>query len=269
MKFQNHTLRRLAGFSICNLTRCWMSTLDCHAAAYDRAIDPAQIDFEGPAIFVFWHEYILAPFYLRPHCNLSMLLSRHRDGDWLAEAARFMGFGVVRGSTFRGGGAALREMTRVAQTTNIAITPDGPRGPRRKLAQGPVYLASTSGIPIIPLGLAYDRPWRMPTWDRFAVPRPYSRCRAVVGPKLWIPPDLDRAGVEHYRQRVEKLLNRFTHEAEAWAASGTGKQDQFPARPQAAPLDRPFAEMWSRPVIGEESECQRHHAEDVVSGKAA
>lgn len=103
---------------------------------------------------------------------------------------------------------------------NLAITPDGPRGPRRCLAPGRVFLASKLNLPLVPFGIGYDRPWRMPTWDRFALPRPYSRARVVTGPRLHIPPDLDRESLEIHRQYVESLLNQLTDEAERWAASG-------------------------------------------------
>ena len=210
-----------------------MSTLDFQAAYYDESVDPAKTSFHGPIVYAFWHENILAPFYLRGHCNLAMLLSRHRDADWLASAADFMGFESVRGSSFRGGSAALRELTRkvLDHGTNIAITPDGPRGPRRQLAQGPVFLASKLGVPLVVFGIGYDRPWRMPTWDRFALPRPYTRCRAIMSPRMHIPANLDREGIEHYRRRAETLLNCLTQEAEAWAASPSGKYLQHPASP--------------------------------------
>ncbi len=84
--------------------------------------------FEGPAIFLFWHEYIPFLFYLRGHCHIAMLLSQHQDAEWLSQAAGHMGFGTIRGSTSRGGVSALRELMRTGETMNLTITPDGPRG---------------------------------------------------------------------------------------------------------------------------------------------
>ena len=80
------------------------------------------------------------------------------------------------------------------------------------------------------MGFGYDRPWRLRSWDRFAVPRPFSRARLVLSPSITIPEKLDRAGIEHYRLEMERLLNRLTAEAEAWAESGTTKQGQVPLR---------------------------------------
>jgi lysophospholipid acyltransferase (LPLAT)-like uncharacterized protein len=147
-----------------------------------------------------------------------------------------MGFETVRGSTNRGGVAALRQLLRKSHSMNLAITPDGPRGPRRRLAPGPIYLSSRLDIPLIVFGVGYDRPWRVATWDRFALPRPYSRARIVVSPRLQIPSGLDREGVEQYRQHVEALLNNLTAQAETWAQSGTRLQQQMPIRREGIPI---------------------------------
>ncbi len=225
---------KLAGLLAASTVRLWMSTLDFKGAAYDPSVDPVEPSWRGQKIYIFWHENILAPLYLRGHCNLAMLLSRHRDADILLEGARHLGFEFVRGSTFGGGATALRELERKGRHMNLAITPDGPRGPRRILAQGPIYLSSKLGMPLVAMGFGYDRPWRMPTWDQFAVPRPFSRACGVVSPAIAIPPDLDREGLEHYRLKVERLLNRLTLEAEAWAHAGTPKAGEFVPRPQPA-----------------------------------
>jgi lysophospholipid acyltransferase (LPLAT)-like uncharacterized protein len=218
---------KLGGLAIYALVRRWISTLDCQALIPDPSVDPAHETFEGPVIYIFWHEYIPCPFYLRPHSNIAMLISRHRDAEWLSQAARYMGFQTVRGSTKRGGEAALRELFRRSRTMNLAITPDGPRGPRRRLASGCIYAASRLGLPLVPFGIGYDKPWRLPTWDRFAVPRPYSRARIMVGPRVWLPSDLDRDGIEQERERVENLLNLLTSEAETWAESGERRTGQM------------------------------------------
>jgi hypothetical protein len=120
---------------------------------------------------------------------------------------------------------------------HLTITPDGPRGPRRRLAPGPIYLASKLGLPLVAMGYGYDRPWRMNSWDRFAIPRPFSRARAIPSPEIHVPPRLDRGGLEHFRRKVERLMNRLTQEAEAWAESRGRRSGQFRlGRRSAAPL---------------------------------
>jgi lysophospholipid acyltransferase (LPLAT)-like uncharacterized protein len=219
MKDRTPLWLRGAGMLSAQGLHAWMGTLEYRAMFYDRSVD-AIYESPTPRIYIFWHEYILIPLYIRGNCNLTMLLSRHRDADILARVARHMGHECVRGSTYRGGSAAIIELARRGRHMHMAITPDGPRGPRRQLAQGPIFLASRLGLPIVPMGLGFDRPWRTPTWDKFAVPRPFSRARGVVGPEVYIPPDLDRDGMELHRQAVERLLTEMTVEAETWAASG-------------------------------------------------
>ena len=226
--------------------RCWMGTLDYRADFGDPTVDPVHPAYRGAKIYVFWHENILLPLFLRGHCNIAMLLSRHHDADILARVAGMMGFGVVRGSTFKGGSTALRELAHRARTENLTITPDGPRGPRRRLAPGCVFLASTLGLPIVAMGLGYERPWRLGTWDRFAIPRPFSRARAVISRPIRVPARLDRDGIEHHRAGVERLLVRLTDDAEAWATTRSRRAGESivrrePSRHarQAAPLRGP------------------------------
>ncbi|MBN2218418.1 MAG: lysophospholipid acyltransferase family protein [Pirellulales bacterium] len=227
MKIRSPLFFKLSGLLTTTAVRRWMSTLDYKIAYYDRAVDPVFPECQGRKIYLFWHEYILCPLYLRQHCNIAMLLSRHQDAEVLSYAARLMGFAFVRGSTNRGGVSALREMFRASRHMHLTITPDGPRGPRRRLAPGPIYLASRLDVPLVVMGFGYDRPWRFHrAWDQFALPRPFSRARVIPSGEIHVPANLDREGIEHYRRKVEYLLNQLTLEAEAWAASGTRKLNQ-------------------------------------------
>lgn len=216
--------------------RHWMGTLDFHAVHYDPTVDPVRDDFAGPVIAVFWHEYLLSPFFLRGNSHSAILTSQHRDADWLSEAARHMGFVTIRGSTYRGGTQALLQFIRDHDMRNLGVACDGPRGPRRNMAQGPVYLSSKLQIPLVAYGIGYDRPWRMPTWDCFALPRPGSRARLIMGPRMQIPRRLNRQGLEAYRQQVENVLLQLTFAAEDWAESGTRRREQVPIYRQPAPL---------------------------------
>ena len=112
-----------------------MGTLDYKVAYYDRAVDPVFPECRGQKIYIFWHEYILFPLYLRGHCNLAMLLSRHRDAEMLSYAAYHLGFEFVRGSTNRGGVAALRRL--LAKSRGHAPDDHARRPPRSAAAAGP------------------------------------------------------------------------------------------------------------------------------------
>lgn len=213
-------LRKLGALVASGWVRWWMGSLEFKASYADPRVDPAL----GPwprRIYLFWHEYLLVPFYLRGHCEVAILLSRHRDAEILAEAARLMGFEPIRGSTRRGGAEALHRLLHKGHCKHIGITPDGPRGPRRHLAPGAVYLASRLEMPVVLVGIGYDRPWRVRrAWDQFAVPRPFSRARAVLSEEIFVPADADRSTLEQHRQVLETRLNQLTQQAEIWATSG-------------------------------------------------
>jgi lysophospholipid acyltransferase (LPLAT)-like uncharacterized protein len=236
-RFRSALAAKLGGLVAAKSILTWMQTLDARGVFYDRSVDPA-FSVGGPRIYVFWHEYLLLPLALRGHCHLSMLLSQHADADILARIAYHVGFDCVRGSSRRGGARAIMELEEQSRHKHLTITPDGPRGPRRQLAMGPVYLASRLQLPLVAMGFGYDRPWRMNSWDHFAVPRPFSRARAVVGPAMTVPADLDRADLEGCRGRVERLMNCLTSEAEAWAAAGTRKTGEVTIASQIAPPPR-------------------------------
>ena len=245
MKIANPFPNKLGGLLGSVVVRSWMSTLDCKIVYKDRTIDPIFPECRKQKIYIFWHEYILLPLYVRGNCNLAMLLSRHRDAQLLYHAAHHLGFDCVRGSTNRGGAAALRAMLARSQTMHLTITPDGPRGPRRHLAPGCIYLASKQSLPLVLVGFGYDRPWRIRTaWDQFAIPRCYSRARAVMSGEIFVPPNLHRHGLEQFRQRIEGLLSHLTAEAEAWAESGTSKPEQTDFERHGAPPRRVRMTSW-------------------------
>lgn len=236
-----------------------MNTLHCRVVYHDPALDPASSLCRGQKIYLFWHEYILFPMYERGHCNLAMLLSRHQDAEIVFQVARHMGFGFIRGSTNRGGVTALRELLRTSQRMHLAITPDGPRGPRRQMSPGPIYLASKLGIPLVLLGFGYDRPWRVRSaWDQFAIPRPFSRGRTIIPPEMFVPPDLSRSELEDYRVRAENEMNRVTCEAETWAETGYPKAGEMTAipGPHQPILNGPLSRAGGGGVRGE---CDRDH----------
>lgn len=226
MKLNNPYLLSALSAGLTAIMRRWMDTLDMRETFYDRSVETAIAEPRHRRIYLFWHEYIMLPLDRRRHNDITMLLSRHRDAEVVAGIAHRTGFGTVRGSTFDGGTASLRELIRVSRTQHLTMTPDGPRGPRRKLSLGPIFLSSKLQLPIVPLGFGYDRPWRINSWDRFAIPRPFSRARAIWGPEMRIPKRLDRDGLEHYRLEVERMITYLTTDAEAWAESGTHRDGE-------------------------------------------
>src|SRR5689334_3668275 len=123
MKLKHPALIKLGGLLSVSAVKSWMSTLDYRIAYYDETVDPSHPQHEGWKIYLLWHEYIVFPIYLRGHCNVSMLMSRHGDADLLAETVKHLGFGYVRGSTFDGASTSLRELLRQARSSNLGMTP--------------------------------------------------------------------------------------------------------------------------------------------------
>ena len=133
-----------------------------------------------------WHNRLFAwPHLARryvPERPAVALISASRDGDLLAEFVRRYGFGVVRGSSSRRGASAMLQLADVlAAGRDLAITPDGPRGPAYRLGPGIVYLAQKTGVPILPTSFEYASCWRLKSWDRFMIPKPFSRVRVIFG----------------------------------------------------------------------------------------
>jgi lysophospholipid acyltransferase (LPLAT)-like uncharacterized protein len=227
--------------------RAWMSTHRYRTFFYDPSNDP-RLGTAQPRIYLFWHEYILVPLHLRGHCDIVMLLSRHQDAEVLAEVARHLGFGSVRGSSTRGGSTAILELNRHGKGSHLAITPDGPQGPRRQMASGAIYLASISGMPIVPMGFGIANPRRAKSWDQFAMPRLFSSIRSVIGPSIQIPPNLSRDGLEDARLMIERKMIELTTEAEEWAAAGgtrPGDQAEHRRKRVSAPIQEVASETHS------------------------
>ena len=143
-----------------------------------------------------------------------MLISQHADGQLIAEVVRHLRFRVVAGSTTRGCVEAVRQMLRLSRSAHLAITPDGPRGPRRRVQAGVIYLAARTGLPVVPFGIAYANAWRMRSWDCFAIPRPWSLAVCVTGQPIHVPENVGKDDLESYRLLVEEQLNAVTAEAE-------------------------------------------------------
>ena len=257
MKFTSPLVIGATALAATAAIRQWMGTLDYRVEFADPTVDPVHPDYRGAKIYVFWHENILLPLYLRGHSNISMLLSRHGDADVLGRVAEMMGFGVVRGSTFNGGSVVLRELAVRSAEGNLTITPDGPRGPRRRLAPGCVFLASTLGIPLVAMGLGSARPYRFGTWDRFALPRPFTRARGIVSRAIAVPSGLDRDGIEAQRAGIERALTHLSDEAEAWAVSGERRAGECIVRKEPSRVARRAARLPGPPGVSLADELRR------------
>jgi lysophospholipid acyltransferase (LPLAT)-like uncharacterized protein len=173
---------------------------------------------EKTALWVSWHETLLLALWFFRGLAARVMISASRDGELVARIAQRFGFVPVRGSTSRGAFAATRELVaQLRAGERAAITPDGPRGPRRRAQAGLVGAARLSGRPVIAVGIGVQRCWRLRSWDRFAVPKPFSRVRLVYGEPVHVP---HRGGSdEEWLARIQAEMDRVTRIAEDWGVN--------------------------------------------------
>ncbi len=168
---------------------------------------------KGNYLFAFWHSRMLASLHFYRNFNAVVLASMHKDGEIAAEMVKRFGFFAVRGSTTRGGAKALMYLKKLAdEGRDIAITVDGPRGPRNTVGNGILYLAKLTGKEIVPF--AFDAKWKMQlgSWDRFLIPLPFTKGVVVFGKPLKVP--AGTADIEIYRKRLQEEMLRIDKECE-------------------------------------------------------
>ncbi len=150
------------------------------------------------------------PFVLKrylPARQGAALISTSRDGAILADLVERFGFEVVRGSSSKKGASAIRRLAEViASGRDVVITPDGPRGPAYELGQGIVFLAQQSGAQVVPVNMEYSSCWRLKSWDRFILPKPFSSVRVIFGPPHRVGATRTEEEFERERQRLQTAM---------------------------------------------------------------
>ncbi len=220
MKLSHPVAIKSAALLGSTVLKLWLSTLSCKTLLLDPAVDAARVD--PPKLYLFWHEMMLLPAYLFARTCTSTLISQHRDGELITQIIRLMGGRAIRGSTNRAGMSALRQLMRSSKASHLAITPDGPRGPRRYVHIGSIFLASRAQLKIVPCGFAYGDNWRVHSWDRLALPVPGQTARSVFGVPISVPQDIDRVEMDVYREQVQQAMDDCQRQAEELACKAAG-----------------------------------------------
>lgn len=198
------------GWVIAWIIRLW--TLTLRFEVDDRA-GILEKPPEGGLLWAFWHNRIFAmpKVYRRflPDRSGAVLTSPSRDGAVIAATMKNFGVAAVRGSSSKRGSAALRELVEwVDEGQDIAFTPDGPRGPRYRLAPGLIGVAQRTGAPILPIRIEFGSAWRIEkAWDHFRLPKPFSRVKVIFEPYQTIDPEAEGESFEAERLRIERVLN--------------------------------------------------------------
>jgi lysophospholipid acyltransferase (LPLAT)-like uncharacterized protein len=162
-------------------------------------------------IGAFWHNRLLIfPFVLRRFFSNrrgAALISASRDGELLADAIKRFGFDVVRGSSSRLGASGILQLTEVlASGRDAVITPDGPRGPAYELGPGMIFLAQKSSAAVLPMNMEYSSCWRLKSWDRFIVPRPFAKVRVIIGQPHRVRSTMTGEEFETERLRLQNAM---------------------------------------------------------------
>ena len=178
----------------------------------------------GLPIYVFWHDRIFLTTYWWRRRRIVVMTSQSFDGEYIARFIQRFGYGAARGSSTRGGVGAVVEMARLMRagcTTSFTI--DGPKGPRYVAKMGAVLLAKKSGHPVLPVTMALARYWTLPSWDKFQIPKPFTRAKVFVAEPLYVPADADEPTLQARRDELQRVLDELTRQGDEWRAGLSSK----------------------------------------------
>ena len=168
-------------------------------------------------IYALWHDQLLlSPFTWQTKNRIDILISKHKDGDIIADLIKYHGFNSIRGSTNNPSKvkekntiSSIRKIIKTLKAdVSIGITPDGPRGPRHKVSEGTINIARISNKKILPMALAYKEQWVLNTWDKFIIPKPFNKICIVWGDTIDI--EINKIDVPIQQEALEKSLINIT-----------------------------------------------------------
>jgi lysophospholipid acyltransferase (LPLAT)-like uncharacterized protein len=214
VKIRNRTLNRLLARLACFAFRTLLRTCKVEVREKQPRTSPYVAHQPARYLYCLWHDMIVLHTFAAPHYDLAALVSRHRDGGYLADAMRAIGVHPVRGSSSKGGAEAVKEILAELDGWHVAITPDGPRGPRHKVKAGILWLAAKTGRPIVPTVGVCDNAWRIKgSWTELTIPKPFSRVLMYGGEFFDVPADLDRASLPKLAEKLEAEMEQLEAEA--------------------------------------------------------
>lgn len=174
-----------------------------------------------PLVWAFWHGELLPLVYAHRGDGSAVLVSSHRDGEIIARICAKFGLRLIRGSSSRGAGRALLGLIRELEAgQTVAVTPDGPRGPRHEFAPGALVAAQRAKAPLVLIAAHASRCWQLGSWDRFVIPKPFARVTLVYSDPMYVQAETAQAATEETRTfaaRLEALAVRARELADAGA----------------------------------------------------
>lgn len=166
-------------------------------------------------IYALWHGRLLILTFAHRWQKVHVLISQHRDGEFVARTVQRLGFVPIRGSTTRGGTQAIFQMvSKIQDGYDLAITPDGPKGPPHKVQSGAIYIAQRSGLPIMPISASAKSAWRLKSWDNFLIPKPFSRAVIILGKPVFVSQNATENELNSKIVELENELSNLTTQAD-------------------------------------------------------
>ncbi len=170
-----------------------------------------------PFIFTFWHQRLIMMPYGYTGKNIHVLISMHRDGLMTSNTLKYFGVKSVQGSSTRGGAEGLRKIVKVTKTgADLGFTPDGPKGPARKVKPGVIQTARLTGYPILPVSYGSSRKHVLRTWDKMQLPKFFSKGVFVYGEPFYIDRKITKNEIDSKAEELEDILNKLTDEADTF-----------------------------------------------------
>ena len=219
-RFSKQAKFRWAGHLGALLLRLWGKTWRIETDLHPETAALQRVT--GNFLWAFWHEHLLSLTYTHRNRGATVLVSESADGEYISQTLHRLGYGTVRGSSSRSAVRALLETAKLGrQGATLAITPDGPRGPRHRVQPGVLVIAQRAQIPIIPITSAAKSSKRLRSWDRFEVPWPFSRVKVWEGPPVRIDASVPAERLEiEMGPVVQAALDDLETKAAAWLGRG-------------------------------------------------
>jgi lysophospholipid acyltransferase (LPLAT)-like uncharacterized protein len=213
--FQQRLVIRVAGFFGYVLVRMLGATVRFQTTGWENfeAIEKAG----KLPIYSFWHDRIIAGTYFFRNRGIIVLSSSSFDSEYTARCIQRLGFGIIKGSSTRGGIQALVGMIRMMkQGFAMAFTIDGPKGPRHEAKAGPVVLAKKTGNPLMPFVIECEKYWTIKSWDRLQIPKPFTKANLIIGSSIYVDANARDEELEDKRVELQDTLNDLVAAGEKW-----------------------------------------------------
>jgi hypothetical protein len=206
--FKQRLIIRFAGLALYWIIRAIGATLKFEVSGWENHTE------SEPLVYCFWHNRIPIATWFWRHRGIVVMSSQSFDSEYIARFIQRFGYGAAKGSSTRGARAGLIQMIRAVRAgRSAAFTVDGPRGPIYEAKPGALLLAAKAGAAILPFSISLDRCWRLPSWDRIEIPKPFARAYVVIGERFYV----NEAGDESERLRFQRVLEELRDRSEILA----------------------------------------------------